>query len=456
MQTQKSHYVDYTIFYKQTFCKLSLSLIILLGISATSLAQDKSQSPYSRYGIGELKAGSFSFNRSIANSGIASYSTYSFNDANVANLSFLKQPVFEVLAQYQSTEFSNTTSSATNTRTSFEGFALALPFRKLGGVSLGITPYSGVGYSFTDNRIIDDSTSVEYNYNGTGGLNKGFAGLTKGKSWFGDSLIVSLGVKADFIFGNITRESTTTYTGDYFVDAEQTSVSSLRNMQFSLGGIAKWQPTGSTTIYSVGAQYTLGTNLKGSQEFATRTFLPIIGGSKNYKDTVVYVKDENIKVSLPSIFKVGATVALKEKLQFSVAYETQSWDSFKQDGNQEKFIGTLQNSTRTSVGALYQPKRISVFRAPVWQIAQYKLGAYSSSGYLNINGQAVERSGINFGLSLPLSKSNSNSRIHFSGEYGVQGTTDNNLIKEKYYSIYFGLSLTPNFVDRWFVKRKYD
>jgi len=456
LQTQKSHYVDYTIFYKKISAKWAITLLCIFCLQIATQAQNKSISPYSRFGIGELSHGSFSFNRSLGNSAVGIFSEYSYNDANIASLSFVKQPVFELIGKFQAINFSTSTSTGYNSKGSFEGFALVLPFRKPGGFTLGITPYSGVGYAFTSGEQIDDTTSVAYTYNGTGGLNKAFAGISRAKSWNGDSLMVSFGAKANFLFGNIARQSVAEYTGDYFVNTEQKSTSSLNNFQFVLGGLAKWQPKASTTVYTFGVQYALASNLNGSQELATRTFVPINGGSKNYKDTVIYSKDSDLKVKIPSTFSIGAGVSFNEKLQVNVAYQTQTWSAFTQSGVRDKFVGSLQNEKTISGGVVYQPKRLTVFRAPVWQITQYKFGAFKSTGYINLNNTAVERSGINFGLSIPLRKTTSNSKFHISGEYGVQGSTENNLIKEKYYSIYFGLSLTPNFVDRWFVKRKYD
>ena len=69
---------------------------------------------------------------------------------------------------------------------------------------------------------------------------------------------------------------------------------------------------------------------------------------------------------------------------------------------------------------------------------------------MNINGSAIDEFGMSFGLGLPVSQFFSNANIGV--EFGKRGTTDNNLIEEKFVNLQIGLSLN----DRWFVKRRYN
>ena len=56
--------------------------------------------------------------------------------------------------------------------------------------------------------------------------------------------------------------------------------------------------------------------------------------------------------------------------------------------------------------------------------------------------------GMNFGLGLPLGFS----KIDVGLEVGVRGTTYFNLVRENYFNLSVGLSLS----DKWFKKRKID
>jgi hypothetical protein len=61
---------------------------------------------------------------------------------------------------------------------------------------------------------------------------------------------------------------------------------------------------------------------------------------------------------------------------------------------------------------------------------------------------------MSFGLGFPVPIKFTNASVNLGLELGQRGTTDNNLVQEKFIGIYFGLSLSPSV--RWFQKRKYD
>ena len=78
----------------------------------------------------------------------------------------------------------------------------------------------------------------------------------------------------------------------------------------------------------------------------------------------------------------------------------------------------------------------------------YRAGfRYENTG-LVIKDKSIEDYGMNFGLGLPLGYS----KIDLGFEIGVRGTQYYNLIRENYFNISVGLSLS----DKWFKKRKID
>ena len=74
--------------------------------------------------------------------------------------------------------------------------------------------------------------------------------------------------------------------------------------------------------------------------------------------------------------------------------------------------------------------------------------AFFNADNLVINDTDINEYGISFGVSLPMGLKLSNVNLGF--EIGKRGTTDNNLIEEKFYN--FRLSLSLN--DKWFRKQK--
>jgi hypothetical protein len=46
--------------------------------------------------------------------------------------------------------------------------------------------------------------------------------------------------------------------------------------------------------------------------------------------------------------------------------------------------------------------------------------------------------------------------LNFGVELGERGTTDNNLIQERFATFRVGLTIMPGRFDNWFMKRKYN
>ncbi|MEQ9412393.1 MAG: hypothetical protein RIF39_01110, partial [Cyclobacteriaceae bacterium] len=79
----------------------------------------------------------------------------------------------------------------------------------------------------------------------------------------------------------------------------------------------------------------------------------------------------------------------------------------------------------------------------------YQTGvSFSEAPYL-INGSALKDFGINFGLTLPVSRISS---LDLAIKVGKRGDLQTNTIEENYFKLYFGVT----FNDQWFIKRRFD
>ena len=107
---------------------------------------------------------------------------------------------------------------------------------------------------------------------------------------------------------------------------------------------------------------------------------------------------------------------------------------------------TFEDSQKYVIGGYYIPKFDS-FSSYLSRVV-YRAGfRYENTG-LVIKDKSIEDYGMNFGLGLPLGFS----KIDLGFEVGVRGTQYNNLIRENYFNLSVGLSLS----DKWFKKRKID
>jgi hypothetical protein len=79
----------------------------------------------------------------------------------------------------------------------------------------------------------------------------------------------------------------------------------------------------------------------------------------------------------------------------------------------------------------------------------YRAGIRVEKSGLNIQNQAINEFGINFGLGIPVQGFQN---LNLGFEVGKRGTTNNGLVQEDFISIRLGLTLN----DRWFVRNKYN
>jgi hypothetical protein len=110
---------------------------------------NNTSSPYSRFGLGELQPYSFGRTSAMGGASLASRNNQQINLANPASysavdsLGFMFE--FGLFANYSN--FSNDIGSMNATDVNFQYFAMNFQITSWLGTSLGLTPYSDVGYN---------------------------------------------------------------------------------------------------------------------------------------------------------------------------------------------------------------------------------------------------------------------------------------------------------------------
>ena len=141
---------------------------------------------------------------------------------------------------------------------------------------------------------------------------------------------------------------------------------------------------------------------------------------------------------------LGISVSKGQNWTFAADLKFQKWSDYKNFSHSDH---GLNNSLRFSIGGEVTPNPVSLTN--YLERVSYRLGfSYEDTPYV-INGQQVKDFGINFGWSLPVSRSSS---LDMAFRFGSRGDKAKTIIDENYYKIYFGI----NFNDRWFIKRKFD
>lgn len=198
----------------------------LLLAAIESSAQAGSQgSPYSAFGLGDLLNTGNTPSAIMGGTGIAYSEPYSIRPVNPASYAAalyydgegLMRPVFDagVRGLFARQESAGTSSRRTDAQ--FTGLSVGVPFGKgRWGLGLGITPFSDVGYSLVARTTVDGN-EVAYEYSGSGGLNRVFAGLghvlwqakRDSSGHLGGRL--AIGGNFDFIFGSIEQTRNAVY-----------------------------------------------------------------------------------------------------------------------------------------------------------------------------------------------------------------------------------------------------
>lgn len=455
--------------------KTLTGLSILLFTSFIAKSQSFSLSPYSKFGLGDLTYSTYQPGIAMGFTSIAQRSNRYINDANPASasaidtLSFLTE--FSLMGRNHTIK--NSVSSTSTTNTDINSFALAFPIKKGWGLSLGLNPYSNVGYNISDNKNID-TLAMSTEYKGDGGFNEVFINngfrvfnILKPKKINDDLQIVniqslSLGIRTSYIFGSLDRYSTATFNDEsYIFDLYKTERIIVSDFTYKLGlqyEISKQEIKNGfrTNKYKlcIGVTFDNQNNLNAKQTDLIRKYLSLNGYVT--QDTIENTVNKKGTLQSPMSIGIGMSLTTNDKFTWATDFRMQKWSDVKFfDENP-----SLRNTMFIGTGIQYIPDPYKFYS--YWKMVNYRIGGYYNQTYLNINHTDINEIGITFGLGLPITKTDKGEvtmvrrklppMINLSLTYGSRGTTDNNLIKENFIQFSVGLSLQ----DIWFIKRKYN
>ena len=433
--------------------KKNLFYIILSLISINSFSQG-SASPYSFYGIGSLNFNGTTENRAMGRLSIVTDSihmnfrnpaSFTGNDLKAFNNEG-RLVKFTVSVGNSDTNFKTDNASAKSTTTSFDYLGLSVPMGKF-GIGFGLMPHSSVGYKL---ESLDDDDLIKYKYSGKGGLNKVLVGLAY---QFSESL--AIGMNFDYNFGNIQNNGVEFLYDD---DSEpldyhsrEANRSDLSGFSYNLGVTFKPMITDVIQLHSA---FTFSPDYNLNSE-NSRTFSSIVinaNSGEEYPINEINVDLESLglketNLSMPSKTSIGLGIGKLKKWFIGTEYTFVNTSVFKSDLiNIEN--SSYEDGSTISFGGYFIPE-FSSFNNILKRIV-YRSGIYFEKTGLIINDQSISEIGMTFGIGVPVGNMFSN--LNFALEVGKRGTTDANLVEEKFVNLKMSLSLN----DRWFVKRKYN
>ena len=420
--------------------KLLTAAVIILLASVSAFSQNGTSSPYSFYGIGELKFDGTVENRSMGGLSVYSDSIH-LNLQNPASLGKLKLTNISIGGEQDFITQTTDNQSAKGSSSTIDYVALGLPLGKF-STSVGLTAYTSGGYktggSDPANAEVGDSR-----YSGTGGLNRVF--------WAGGYSInknLQIGAEINYQFGKIENEAI--YITGVTYDVKEYNQSKLTGLGFNLGLMYSGKINENMSLFS-SLSYAPEINMKSDNY---RTLSTIVFNPNNEPiEREVSVQDlealglAETDFKLPSRLTLGAGIG-QEKKWFAGADFTFLGTSSLINRTFNPTNVEFNNSTKVSVGGFYIPRYNSL--TSYWNRVVYRAGfRYENTG-LEINDRKINEFGMSFGAGLPVGRLFSN--VNLGVEYGIRGTTEANLVKERFVNLNISLS----FNDRWFQRRRID
>lgn len=422
-------------------------IVNLLAPSQQLFAQKAStSSPYSRFGIGELRGSQLPQTRAMGgiSAGVRHIGMYSnINSENPASYSAIQFTTFDAGVFGNIAQLSNSALSESSYNFALSHINFAFPLGRVGGVSIGVRPFSDVGYNYAVNDRLD-TASINKVYAGEGGTNAAYIG-------YGVRLNnnFSVGVNANYIFGTLTQVRSLEFPGQAGALNSREDRDNYIN-GFSLGyGVQYFKPLNDRLVLVLGYNGTAGSQLNSQNDLLTvRTPSSVSDGTENLPvDTIAFSEGQREKIDMPFRHRAGFTLSHTNRWMIGADVSYDTWSDFRNAGVDQG----LKNSYGVALGGQITPDPTSV---RYLGIVDYRLGVRYDKTYIHLNNEDVNEVAVTVGLGLPLPSmfGLSFNKINFAAELGQRGKTSNQLIREQF--INFSLGFTLN--DTWFRRATYD
>jgi len=420
---------------------LLFGLILLLSTQITSVkGQITINSPYTRYGLGNLVENGM--DPRITAMGGLYYGFQRSNLINTANpasyaafdsISFVFDAgIFGVLTNLQTDRLTDQGSYVSLSHLMF-GFPVTRWWR----TSLGILPFSYVGYDIYYEEELEGITNAQHVYQGSGGFNQLYWGnaFRIGKKLF-------IGFNMKYMFGSIIRSRGISFPDS--IEMKNTYIrGSIRPSDF-YGEIGFQYKTKlpKDLFMVIGGVFGPQVKIKSKASYLATTYFGDINAAQFYYDTIEVRLNEKGSFTLPVRIGTGFTVGKEGKWIAGADFLWQNWEKYKYYGQSD----SLLNRWNIAVGGEYIPSASS---NSYLQKVAYRTGFHFGKTPLNLQGKHLQEFGISFGVGLPIKKSKST--LNLSAVFGKRGTTQNGLIQENFFRFTIGVNVFEN----WFFKSKY-
>lgn len=411
--------------------KALFSALFIMGAVAAN-AQSSTNSPYTRYGLGELSDQAFAHNAAMGGIGYALRSSEQINVMNPASYSAVDSLsfMFDIGMGLKSSNYQENGYKTNAKNASFDYLAMQFRLHPRVGFAVGFTPYSNVGYKFSRTSDIENSDDVTLTntFYGDGGLQQIFGGI-------GFKILdnLSIGANVGYLYGEIDYQTLATLSngGDQTTTYNNISI----NSYIANFGLQYTQKLSKTDKVTLGLVYGLGHDLKSTETKG----IQVTDGSSYSELTEETIKDS---YGIPSTFGAGLTWQHKQNLTVGADYTLQQFENVKYDNSTDFY----KNRTRIGAGIEYMP---SLYGRNYLSRIRYRAGAYYSSSYMKLpEYDGPKEWGVSAGFGLPLHLFQRNTVLSITGQYVRVLPSVKGMLSENRFVLKSGLT----FNEHWFMK----
>ncbi len=455
--------------------KYILLMISYLGLVGGVNAQDNS--PYSRYGIGDLVPQTNIVTRGMGGISAAYIDNLSVNFNNPASYASFQAfrekknkkmasgraiAEFGVNVDRRNLQEPGNENNFVVSNALFSYVQVGVPLRPGWGMGFGIRPVSRISYNIlrterlydpiTGNNVDSSATLFE----GDGGSylanwGTGFTLYQGDRKGMEEKL--SMGIQVGYLFGRKDFTSRRTLINDSvdYAQANYETLTNYSNLLFT-AGIQYRLPLTSKLALTIGAFGRPGATLNARQDRVRETYRYNESSGNLRVDSISDVRDVKGKVTLPASYTFGIllqkfAVPNKEGGWILAADYTQTnWDKYRFYGQAD----SVRSNYSLHLGGQWSP----VPQRGYFSNVSYRLGCVLGPDYVRV-GNTLSQLGFSAGLGLPVPISrqapNQVTFVNMAFEMNRRGN-DTNVLRETMYRFSLGFSLS----DIWFAKRRYD
>ena len=407
---------------------LALSFLTLFTLPIC--AENGMNSPYTRYGFGQLSAMETGTNKGMGGTGIGVQNSNQINMLNPASYAAVDTLTFllDIGMSLSNSNLAEGSMKRNALNTTFDYLAMQFRLVPRLGMTIGLMPFSNIGYSFKNSTTIDYSEDEKITatniFQGDGGLRQVTAGLGytpfKGLS-VGANLSYIYGEIYHYIYNQYSDANINTQTRQYLADI------TTYNAEFGI----QYQAAIGKNRFVIGATYLFN-------DTATTEIYTVNISSGN--DTISCGH-----MSLPSEYGAGISYTYDNRLTIAADYSMQQYSTVSFFG--DKGV----DRCRASVGMEYVPEHIS---RKLFRRTRYRAGLHYATAHYTVDGKkGPTEYGAIIGIGLPImNRWNGKSLVNISGQAIHVRPNAPGMITENQLRLNIGLSFNETWFNKWKVQ----